>query len=534
MASRRSADILRDKSRYKSIAFTRKERMQLGVQGLLPYVVVTSDALVERAIRGLRALPTNIDRYMALSSLQERNEHVFYRTVIAHLEEVLPWIYTPTVGEACLKFSHIFREPKGFFITPDDKGRVGKILGNWPEKDIRVVVVTDGRRILGLGDLGANGMGIPVGKLALYTASAGIAPKHCLPVLIDVGTNNTTLLEDPLYIGFPRRRVTGPRYFALVDEFIRAAQKRYPGVLIQFEDFLTPDAYALLNIYRDRVLCFNDDIQGTAAVVLAGVLASTRVIAKPLQELRIMFLGAGSAATGIADLMVSALVEEGLSAEEARQRLWFVDVKGLVTKSRTDLMEHNLPYAHDHPSLGFVEAIDALKPHVLIGATGVAGTFTREVVEHMSAMNERPVVFALSNPTANAECTAQQAYQWSNGRVIFASGSPFGTVTHGGHEFRPGQGNNVYVFPGIGLGAIASRATRIPDAFFLAAARTLAGLVTPEDLDRGSLYPPLQDIRRISLEIATSVASTAYKLKLARGRRPKNLKGAIARLMYEP
>ena len=534
MASRRSADILRDKSRYKSIAFTRKERLQFGVQGLLPHAVVAPDALVERAINGLRALPSNIDRYMALSSLQERNEHLFYRTVIAHLEEVLPWIYTPTVGEACLKFSHILREPKGFFITPDDKGRIAKILGNWPEKHIRVIVVTDGRRILGLGDLGANGMGIPVGKLALYTASAGIDPQQCLPVLIDVGTNNTTLLEDPLYIGYPRRRITGPRYFALVDEFIRAAQKKYPGVLIQFEDFLTPDAYELLNRYRDRVLCFNDDIQGTAAVVLAGVLASSRIIKKPLRDLRIMFLGAGSAATGIADLMVSALVDEGLTAAGARQHLWFVDVKGLVTRGRTDLMAHNLPYAHEHPSLGFVEAIDALKPHVLIGATGVAGTFTREVIERMSAINEQPVVFALSNPTANAECTAQQAYDWSNGRVIFASGSPFGAVTHGGREFRPGQGNNVYVFPAIGLGAIASGARVIPDTFFLAAARTLAGLVTPQDLERGAVYPPLRNIRKISLEIATSVARAAYDLKLARRPRPKNLKSAIARVMYVP
>ena len=530
----RSADILRDKSRYKSIAFTRQERLRLGVQGLLPHAVATVEGLVDRVINELRAMPRNLDRYMALSSMQERNEHLFYRTVITHLEEVLPWIYTPTVGEACVHFSHIAREPKGFFITPEDKGRIAKILGNWPEKDIRVIVVTDGRRILGLGDLGANGMGIPVGKLALYSACAGIAPKHCMPVLIDVGTGNSKLLEDPFYIGYPRPRVTGPRYFALVDEFIKAAQKKYPGVLIQFEDFLTPDAYALLNIYRDRVLCFNDDIQGTAAVVLAGVLASTRVLKKPLSDLRIMFLGAGSAATGIADLMVSALVEEGMSVDEARRQLWFVDVKGLVTKGRTDLLPHNLPYAHDHPPLGFVEAIDALKPHVLIGATGVGGTFTQQVIERMSAINDRPVVFALSNPTSNAECTAQQAYQWSDGRVIFASGSPFSAVSHRGREFRPGQGNNVYVFPGVGLGAIACRAKRIPDAFFLAAARTLAGLVTPRDLERGSLYPPLRDIRNLSLEIATAVARTAYDLKLARAKRPKNLKGAIAKMMYEP
>ena len=534
MAAKKSFDILRDKALYKSIAFTRRERSRLGLQGLLPHVVATQAQLVDRAMSGLRALPRDIDRYMALSSMQERNERLFYRTVMANIEETLPWIYTPTVGEACREFSHIVREPKGFYITPDDRGRVAKILGNWPEKDVRVIVVTDGQRILGLGDLGANGMGIPVGKLALYTACAGIPPRHCLPVMLDVGTNNTALLEDGLYIGYPHRRISGRAYFALVDEFVQAVQKRYPGALIQFEDFLTPDAYALLNAYRDRVLCFNDDIQGTAAVILAGVYASTRILERPLRDLRIMFLGAGSAATGIADLMVSALVREGLSPAEARRRLWFVDVNGLVVRGRTDLMPHNLPYAHDHPPLGFVGSIDAIKPNVLIGATGAPGTFTQEVVERMCAFNTRPVLFALSNPTSRAECTAGQAYEWSRGRAVFASGSPFGTVTCQGRALRPGQGNNAYVFPGIGLGAIVCRARRIPDEFFLTAARTLAGLVSALDLGDGSLYPPLRDIRRISLAIAVNVAETAYALKLARARRPRNLKNAIARFMYEP
>jgi malate dehydrogenase (oxaloacetate-decarboxylating)(NADP+) len=534
MVAKRSVAILHDKSLYKSIAFTRQERVRLGLQGLLPYAVATQARLIDRAMKGLRALPRDIDRYMALSSMQERNEHLFYGTVIAHIEEILPWIYTPTVGEACLHFSHIAREPKGFFITPDDRGRIAKILGNWGERDIRIIVVTDGQRILGLGDLGANGMGIPVGKLALYSACAGIHPKHCLPVLIDVGTDNTTLREDPLYIGYPRKRVSGRAYFDLVEEFVRAVQKRYPHALIQFEDFLTPNAYALLNTYRNRVLCFNDDIQGTAAVVLAGVYASTRIVGRAFRDLRIMFLGAGSAATGIADLMVSALVEEGLSPSEARRHLWFVDVKGLVTKSRTDLMSHNLPYAHEHAEVGFIDAIAAIKPHVLVGATGAPGTFTEAAIARMSELNERPVVFALSNPTSRAECTPEQAYAWSGGRVVFASGSPFGPVRYEGREFRPGQGNNAYVFPGIGLGAIVSRARHIPDAFFLNAARTLAGLVTARDLDNGALYPPLHDIRRISLAIAASVAEAAYGLKLARAKRPRNLKNAIARFMYEP
>ena len=531
---KRSFDVLRDKSLYRSIAFTRKERLRLGLQGLLPHAVTTQAQLVERVITALRALPRDLDRYMTLSSMQERNERLFYRTVVDHIEEVLPWIYTPTVGEACREFSHITREPKGFFITPADKGRIRDILGNWPEKDIRVIVVTDGQRILGLGDLGANGMGIPVGKLALYSACAGIPPKHCLPVLIDVGTNNTELLDDSLYIGYPRRRTSGPAYLALVDEFIRAAQAKYPKALVQFEDFLTPDAFALLNIYRDRVLCFNDDIQGTAAVALAGVYASTRVTGIPFRDLRIMFLGAGSAATGIADLMVSALVDEGLSPQDARRHLWFVDVNGLVTKGRTDLLPHNMPYAHEHPSMDFVDAIDAIKPHVLIGATGAPGTFTRIVVERMSALNERPVMFALSNPTSRAECTAAEAYAWSRGKAVFVSGSPFGRVTYEGREFKPGQGNNAYVFPGIGLGAVVCRARRIPDEFFLAAARTLADLVTDGDLDAGTLYPPLRDIRGISLAIAVSVAKAAYEMKLARAKRPRNLRQAIARFMYEP
>jgi malate dehydrogenase (oxaloacetate-decarboxylating)(NADP+) len=534
MPGPKSVDLLRDKTRYRSIAFTRKERRRLGLEGLLPDAVVTQSELVDRVMTALRRMPRDIDRYMALSSLQERNEHVFYQTIVDHVDEILPLIYTPTVGEACREFSHIAREPKGFFITPRDRGRIARMLGNWREKDVRVIVVTDGQRILGLGDLGANGMGIPIGKLALYTACAGIPPAQCLPVVLDVGTNNQEFLDDPLYLGYPRRRLKGPSYLALVDEFVEAVQRRYPNALIQFEDFLTPNAYALLDRYRPRVLCFNDDIQGTAAVALAGVYAATRVIDRPFRDLRIMFLGAGSAATGIADLMASAFASEGLSRDDSLRRLWFVDVNGLVVRSRTDLMPHNLPYAHDHPPLEFVSAIETIRPHVLIGATGAPGTFTQQVVERMTAVNGRPVLFALSNPTSKAECTAAQAYTWSEGRAVFASGSPFGIVSYRDRQFKPGQGNNAYVFPGIGLGAVACRAKRIPDEFFLAAANTLAGLVTRRDLDAGSLYPPLTHIRKISLAIALAVAEKAYALKLARAKRPRDLKKAIERYMYVP
>ncbi len=531
---KRGFDVLRDKALNRSITFGRKERDRLGVRGLLPHSVATERQMVARLMANLERLPRDIDRYMLLSSVQERNERLFYRTVIEHIDQILPLIYTPTVGEACREFSHIAREPKGFFITPDDRGSVRRILANWPRKDIRVIVVTDGQRILGLGDLGANGMGIPIGKLALYTACAGIPPEACLPVTLDVGTNNDALRGDLLYLGYPRRRLTGKAYFDLVDEFVSAVQSRYPDALIQFEDFLTPNAYALLTKYRTRVLCFNDDIQGTAAVSLAGVYASTRLTGIPFRDLKVMFLGAGSAATGIADLMVTAFGDEGLSVEEARGHLSFVDVHGLVVKARTDLAEHNRPYARDLQPMGFIEAIDAIQPHVLIGATGAAGSFTKAVIQRMSRINDRPVIFALSNPTSCAECTAEQAYAWSDGRAIFASGSPFGPQTYNGTTFRPAQSNNAYVFPGIGLGAVACRARILPEEFFLVAARTLADFVGPSDLDRGALYPPLADIRKISLAIAVSVANKAHAMGLAQAKRPRNLRRAIEAMMYEP
>jgi malate dehydrogenase (oxaloacetate-decarboxylating)(NADP+) len=527
-------EILRDKAVNRSITFSRQDRERLGLRGLLPDEVAKEPEMVARVMGQLERLPRDLDRYMLLSSLQERNERLFYQTVIDQLDRILPLIYTPTVGEACREFSHIAREPKGFFITPDDRGSIRRIMANWPGKDIRVIVVTDGQRILGLGDLGANGMGIPVGKLALYTACAGIDPEVCLPVTLDVGTNNEALLADVLYLGYPRKRIVGKAYFNLVDEFVSAVQSRYPDALIQFEDFLTPNAYALLKKYKDRVLCFNDDIQGTAAVAVAGVYSSTRITGIAFKDLTIMFLGAGSAATGIADLMTTALVDEGLSPEEARRRLWFVDVNGLVVRERTDLMEHNLPYAHDSKPMGFVEAIDAIRPHVLIGATGAPNTFNRTVIEWMSRVNRHPVIFALSNPTSQAECTAEQAYSWSDGRAIFASGSPFGPVSFLGKTFRPSQGNNAYVFPGIGLGAVACRARTLPDELFLAAARTLAQLVRRKDLDQGSLYPPLRDIRRISLAIAVSVATKAYEMNLAREPRPKSIRRSVEALMYQP
>ena len=443
-------------------------------------------------------------------------------------------IYTPTVGQACKEFAHIFRRSQGFYITPDDKGDIRKILDNWHADDVKVIVVTDGQRILGLGDLGANGMGIPIGKLALYTACAGIHPHQCLPVMLDVGTNNEELLNDPLYMGYPHKRLEGQAYLDLVEEFVDAIQDKYPSSLLQFEDFLTPNAYKLLDTYRDKILCFNDDIQGTAAVALSGVIASNRVTGHDFKDLRIMFLGAGSAATGIGDLLLAALMAQGLSKDEAVKRLWFVDQHGIIVESRDDLMSHNMPYAHDYPKLGFVDAIKDIKPHILIGATGAPGTFTQEVIETMAQINERPAIFALSNPTSRAECTAEQAYDWSDGRAIFTSGSPFDAVERNGVTHQPGQGNNAYVFPGIGLGAVACQAKTIDDAMFLAAADALAYQVSQKNLDAGTLYPPLSDIREVSLHIAVAVAETAYKSGIAQAERPDDLIGYIKDMMYVP
>ncbi|MDB2439390.1 NAD-dependent malic enzyme [Hellea sp.] len=527
-------EILNNGHTNKGTAFTPEEREELGLRGLVPHTIGTQDLQIERVLANMRRKGNDIERYIFLNALQDRNERLFYRTVIENIDEIMPLVYTPTVGQACKEFAHIFRQPKGFYITRDDKGDIEKNLGNWPHEDVRMIVITDGERILGLGDLGTNGMGIPIGKLALYVACAGIRPEHCLPVMFDVGTNNTELSEDPLYLGHHGERLNGDAYFELMDEFVQAVQTRYPKALIQFEDFLTPKAYALMNEYRDKVLCFNDDIQGTAAVTLAGVLASTRITDNDFKDLRIMFLGAGSAATGIGDLLTIALQKEGLSEDEARQRLWYVDIEGLLVKSRTDLMDHNLPYAHEHEPMGFVEAIKDIKPHILIGATGAPGTFTQEVIKTMSDINERPAIFALSNPTSRAECTAEDCYEWSGGKAIFTSGSPFDPVEHDGKTLRPGQGNNAYIFPGIGLGAVACQATTISDDMFLVAAQVLAEMVSEDLLETATLYPPLALIRDVSLNIAVGVAEKAFEEGLADIDKPKDLRAFIKDQMYDP
>tara|TARA_R110002110_G_scaffold415395_1_gene649542 strand:+ start:9351 stop:10976 length:1626 start_codon:yes stop_codon:yes gene_type:complete len=526
--------VLNSASLNKGTAFTEEERERYNLRGLLPPKVVSSETQLERTLKNLRRTPGDIEKYIFLTALQSRNERLFYKLVINHIEEIMPLIYTPTVGQACKEYAHLYRRPRGMYITANDKGDIKGVLENWPYKDIKVIVVTDGERILGLGDLGANGIGIPIGKLALYVACAGIPPHQCLPIMLDVGTNNVEYLHDEFYLGLSQSRITGNAYNDIVDEFIQGVKELFPKALIQFEDFLTPNAYTLLNKYRDEVLCFNDDIQGTAGVALAGVHASTRISGLNFKDMKIMFLGAGSAATGIADLLCYALQQEGLTESEARKRLWFVDVEGLVVKGRKGLMSHNEPYMHEHEQLGFIDAINDIKPNVLIGATGAPNTFTRSVIEAMTSVNERPTIFALSNPTSRAECTALEAYEWSQGKVIFASGSPFPPLDYEGKHYTPGQGNNVYIFPGVGLGTIVSNAPVITEDMFLVAARTLANQVSQEDLDKGMIYPPLNTIREVSYNIALAVAENVYETKVVKTERPNDLQERIKNYMYEP
>ncbi|MEZ5540989.1 MAG: NAD-dependent malic enzyme [Pseudomonadota bacterium] len=526
--------LLRHAGYNKGTAFSMAERERFGLRGLLPARVSSQAGQLHRVLANLRRKTSDIERYIFLLALQGRNERLFYRLVIDNLAEIMPLIYTPTVGQACLEFAHIFRQPRGFYITPEDRGQIRAILDNWPERDVRLIVVTDGERILGLGDLGANGMGIPVGKLALYTACAGIPPRQCLPVMLDVGTDNETLRSDPLYLGTDRPRLRGPEYDALVEEFVTAVQDAYPRALLQFEDFLTPNAYTLLARYRDRVLCFNDDIQGTAAVTLACLLAASRVTGTGLTDLRILFLGAGSAATGIAELVLAAQVAAGADATAARSRLWLVNRAGLVVRTNGPHPAHLAPYAHDLPERDLLTAIRDLRPHVLIGATGSPGSFTGEIIRLMAELNERPVIFALSNPSSRAECTAEDAYRWSSERALFASGSPFGPVGCQDRTLIPGQANNAYVFPGIGLGALACQASTLSDAMFLAAARVLADSVEPAQLAAGTLLPPLHDMRRVSADIARAVAETAWDSGLAGAPRPADIGQLIRDMMYDP
>ncbi len=531
----RGVRLLHDPIRNKGTAFTEEERDRLGLRGLLPPRVFTQDEQVMRVLDNLNRKSSDLERYIYLVALQDRNETLFYRVVNEHLKDMMPLIYTPTVGRACQLYGHIFRRPRGLFLSAKDQGRMSEALANWPHPDVRIIVITDGERILGLGDLGANGMGIPVGKLTLYTACAGIHPTHCLPITLDVGTNNHDLLNDPLYIGLSQERLRGQEYDDLFAEFVDAATARFPNAIIQLEDFANINAFRLLDQYRDRVCLFDDDIQGTASVTLAGLYSAQRITQQELSSQRILFLGAGEAGIGIGHLVVSALKSEGLSDREAQQRCWFFDTQGLVTKQRADLAEHKKPFAQDHPPLNsFQDAILRFRPTAIIGVSGATGSFSKAILETMAEINQRPIIFALSNPTSKSECSAQEAYRFTQGRAIFASGSPFDPVDYQGNAFVPGQGNNAYIFPGVGLGAMACGARRITDEMFFAAAKCLASQVTERDLDLGRIYPALTRIREVSTKIAVAVAQLAYDYGLAKEKRPENLREHVRNMMFEP
>ncbi len=528
-------EILHDSVRNKGTAFTEEERDAFKLRGLLPPRVFTLQEQEKRTRENFRGKSSDLEKYIYLISLQDRNETLFYHTVLDNVEEMMPIIYTPTVGDACKQFAHIFRRTRGLYVSAQDRGRVEEILKNWLHRDVAVIVITDGERILGLGDLGANGMGIPIGKLALYTVCAGIDPTRCLPVMLDVGTENEELLHDPRYLGILERRLRGQEYDDLVEEFVVSVQKVFPDALIQFEDFANRNALRLLEKYRNRVCCFNDDIQGTAAVALSGVYSAIRIQGTNLVDQTFLFLGAGSAATGIADLLVAAMTREGLPEDVARRRCWFVDSTGLVVKNRERLQAHKLPYAHEHEFLpDLLSAVRDLEPTAIVGVSGQPRTFDQPVLETMAELNDRPIVFALSNPTSKAECTAEEAYRWTEGRAIFAGGSPFPPVKLGGRTFVPGQGNNAYVFPGIGLGIVASGASRVSDEVFLAAAEALANQVTRAQLSDGLIYPPFNRIRDVSAAIAARVAEVARDQGLARNPLPADVVAHMRSLMYEP
>lgn len=528
-------DFLLSPTLNKGTAFTEKERDEFSLRGLLPPRVQTQADQIFRVMENFHRKPTDLEKYIHLIGLQERNETLFYRVIMDHIDEMMPIIYTPTVGQACMEYGHIFRRPQGLFIAAKDKGHVEEILRNWPKENVRVIVVTDGERILGLGDLGANGMGIPVGKLSLYTACSGVHPSCCLPITIDVGTNNEKLRNNRLYIGTQKPRIRGKEYDDLIEEFFVATRKVFPDALIQLEDFANANAFRLLNKYRQDYCVFDDDIQGTAAVAVAGIFSSLKIKKEKLKDQKFLFLGAGEAGIGIGELLVSAMKEEGLSEEEARLRCWYVDSKGLIVNSRQDLNEHKRHFAHDHePKADLLSAVKDLKPTALIGVCGVPKTFTKPIIKMMAKFNERPIIFAFSNPSSMAECTAQEAYTWTNGQAIFASGSPFAPVTIGDKTLHPGQGNNAYIFPGVGLGVIESGARIILDEMFLAAAKTLSQEVTSKDLEQGRIFPPLKKIRMISAKIAKEVVEISHGKHIATRPKPRNLLQYLKDNMYEP
>jgi malate dehydrogenase (oxaloacetate-decarboxylating)(NADP+) len=532
---KRGVDLLLDPSLNKSTAFTEAEREALGIVGLVPDVTESEDLQLRRVLQQLGHKSTDLDRYIYLVNLLDHDETLFYRTIMSDPARFLPIVYDPTIGEVCLKFGHIFRAPRGMYLSINRRGHVRDVLRNWPVEDVRFICVTDGGRILGLGDLGANGMGIPIGKLQLYTAAAGVPPRGLMPMYLDAGTNNEQYLQDPLYLGLRRKRPPTEELFSFVDEFMEAVQEVFPKCCVHFEDWTGADAVHLLQRYRDKYCVYNDDVQGTAGITLAGMINACKLKGTRLADERYLFLGAGSAGVGLANLLCSALVEQGLTLAQAQANVHMFDVDGLLESSRTDLFDFQLPYAHSHaPTRDFLAAIKSIKPTTIIGVSTIGGAFTKDVVETMSAINERPIILALSNPTEHAECTAEEAYRWSNGKAIFAAGVQFPPVQYEGKTYLPGQANNFYIFPAIGMAVYATEAKRVPDELFIEAAKAVADQVDKEHLLQGMLYPLQSNILETEIKTATRVATRIFDLGLAGVARPQDVEALVRSHVYNP
>jgi malate dehydrogenase (oxaloacetate-decarboxylating)(NADP+) len=532
---KQGVELLQDPSLNKSTAFTEAEKQALGLDGLVPDVTESEDLQLQRVLLQLAQKNTDLDRYIYLVNLLDHNETLFYRTIMSDPARFLPIVYDPTIGEACLKFGHIYRQPRGMYLSMTRRGKVKDVLKNWPQKDVRFICVTDGGRILGLGDLGANGAGIPIGKLQLYTACAGVPPQYLLPMYLDAGTNNEQYLHDPFYLGMRKARPSTGELYSFVDEFVEAVQELFPKCCIHFEDWTGVDAVHLLQRYREKYCVYNDDVQGTAAIVLAGMINAVEIKGTVLSDEKYLFLGAGSAGIGLADLICSAMVKEGLPLKQAQSRIYMFDINGLLEETRKDLFDFQKPYAHRHaPTRDFVAAIESIKPTTIIGVSTVGGAFNQKVVESMSRINERPVIFALSNPTDRAECTAEQAYTWSNGKAIYAAGIQFPPVHFNGQTFLPGQANNFYVFPSIGMAVFATSATRVTDEMFIEAAHAVADQVPSELLKQGLLFPLQSNILEAEIQTAARIAKLVFDSGLARVDRPLDMVAFIRQHVYKP
>jgi malate dehydrogenase (oxaloacetate-decarboxylating)(NADP+) len=527
--------LLRDPRKNKGTAFTLEERKKYGLEGLLPEQVETLETQMLRINGQLDLIDVPINKYIYLTNLLNANQTLFFNLIMNDPAKFLPLVYTPTVGEACEKMGHISRGVKGLFISIHQKDRIKEILRNWPEEDIRFTVVTDGGRILGLGDLGVCGLGIPIGKLALYTGCAGVPPEYTLPIVLDTGTNNEAFLNDPLYPGIRQKRITGPEYDDFIEAFVVAINEVYPNICIQWEDFKGVDAIRILNKFQDKICTYNDDIQGTAAIATAGFISISRLMKRPFTEQKFLFLGAGAAAFGIADLLIQKFQKDGLSREEALEHIWMFDVNGLLVNSRTDLADYQKQFAHSGEFTNdFADAILQIKPTAILGVSTVGGAFNQQVIENMSRINERPIIFPYSNPTSHSECTAEQAYTWSKGKAVFASGSPFEPVVYDGKTYTPGQGNNVFIFPAMGLAIFATEAKRVTDEMFITAAEAVAEQVTQADFEQGLIYPQVKDILKVSINVAVKVAEQIFASGFAGVEMPKDLLAFIKSKMYVP